>query len=190
MPGCEVVRARADGGEFGDVVIERAESRVATWFESDASRVFTIERRGPRTRDNVPLGTRDENSLTADLAGEPVGIRPGGGRIVKRTYRILIEYDSRTSSFGPKDLTTCRFIGGNPWEIEKEFCSLTAYTDGGVGIEWALPVRIALLKRTVVPPEPTPDDVLIACGVAAAFGTGSLSLTAIVMGLVSSVFPN
>ncbi|WP_040820107.1 hypothetical protein [Nocardia jiangxiensis] len=108
---------------------------------------------------------------------------------VRRTYRIVVEYRSRTVSFGPKDLTTCRFIGGRPQEIDKQFCSLTAYPDGSVGIEWALPVRIAVLKRTVIPPEPTGDDVLIACGVAAAFGTGSLSLTSIVMGLVSSVFP-
>lgn len=189
MSGCVVGRARADGGVFGDVLIERAEARVVTWLESDMPRVFTLERRGQRTRRNVPIGTRDENFLTADLAGEPVAIHPGSGRIVKRTYRIVVEYRSRTVSFGPKDLTTCRFIDGKPQEIERQVCSLTAYTDGSVGIEWALPTRIAVLKRTVIPPEPIGDDVLIACGVAAAFGTGSLSLSSIVMELVSSVFP-
>ncbi|WP_157117460.1 hypothetical protein [Nocardia vaccinii] len=101
----------------------------------------------------------------------------------------MVEFDSRTVSFGPKDMTTCRFVDGRPHEIEKQLCSLTAYPDGSVGIEWALPMRIAVLKRTVIPPEPTAEDVLIASGVAAAFGTGSLSLSSIVMGLVSSVFP-
>ncbi|MQY19478.1 hypothetical protein [Nocardia macrotermitis] len=187
--GVGVVQARSDGGEFGDVVIEHTESSVATWLESDASRVFRIERSGPRTRKNVPIGTRDGNFLTADLGGEPVTIRPGSGRIVRRSYRVMLEFGSRTTSLSPKDLTTCRVLNGHPREIENEFALLTAYRDGSVGLEWAYPVRIPIMRRTITPPEPEADDILIGCGAAAAFGTGSLSLTSIVMGLVSSVFP-
>ena len=82
MSDRESGRARADGGMFGDVLIEHAESRVTTWLESNASRVFAIERRGPRTRRGVPIGTRDEKFLAADLAGEPIIVRPGSGRSV------------------------------------------------------------------------------------------------------------
>lgn len=182
-------RVGSDGGVFGEVIIEHAESRIGTWLESDPARVFVIERRGPRTRKSVPIGTRDEKHLTAALSGQPVVLRPGSGRLVRRTYRVVVEFDSRILSFGPKDLTTCRFIDGRPREIEKEFGTLTLYRDGSVRVEWAYPMRIPLVRRTVIPPDPTVDDVLIACGVAAAFGTGSLSLTSLVMGLVSSVFP-
>ncbi|MFB8277371.1 hypothetical protein [Nocardia colli] len=46
-----------------------------------------------------------------------------------------------------------------------------------------------MLKRTVVPPPPTREDTLIGFALAAAFGTGSLSLMLIVAGFISAAVP-
>ncbi|MBF6329619.1 hypothetical protein [Nocardia transvalensis] len=174
---------------FGNVLITRTEHSVAVRLESDGSTVVTIERIGPRTRKSVPIGTRDPKCLTGRVGDREIRLLPGSGRVVKRTYRVVAEVGDRVLSLGPKDIGTCRFIEGHPHETEKQFGEFTAHSDGSIAVEWAVPVTIKGLGTTVVPPEPSVEDVLIGYALAAAFGTGALSLTTIVLGLVSAAFP-
>ena len=52
---------------------------------------------------------------------------------------------------------------------------------------WSLPFR--MVNKTIEPPTPSREDALVGIVVAAAFGTGGLSLTTIVMGALDSILP-
>ncbi|MBC7301332.1 MAG: hypothetical protein H5T78_10275 [Nocardia sp.] len=78
-------------------------------------------------------------------------------------------------------------MNGKPYEIEKEFGELTAKSDGTVEVFWALPKKV--LNQAIEPPQPAAEDVLIGYAIAAAFGTGALSFTSILMGFIAAAMP-
>lgn len=81
------------------------------------------------------------------------------------------------------------FINGKSYEIEKNFCDLTAEVDGTIGVAWAVPQTIEILGKTTEPPVPAVEDLLIGYALAAAFGTGALSMTAVLAEMVASALP-
>lgn len=174
---------------FGNIVIDRTENRVSTYLESDESIAASIERVGPRTRKNVPIGTREGKCIVARVNDREIKISPGSGRLFKRTFRISVEIDDRNLSFRPSTIDTAMFINGKSYEIEKNFCDLTARTDGEIEVVWAVPQTIKVLNKTTEPPVPTTEDLLIGYALAAAFGTGALSMTAIVAEMVALALP-
>ncbi|MFC9892732.1 hypothetical protein ACFVMC_03475 [Nocardia sp. NPDC127579] len=184
-PGQSVV----DTVLFGNVIVDRKEDRITTRLESGESTVVSIERVGPRTRKNVPLGTRDTNRIVARVDDREIKVSPGMGRLLKRTFRIVVRIDDRYLSFRPSTIDTVMFINGKSYEIEKHFCDLTARVDGTVDVLWAVPQTVELLGKTVEPPIPSTEDLLIGYALAAAFGTGALSMTAIVAELVAVAIP-
>ncbi|WP_028479623.1 hypothetical protein [Nocardia sp. CNY236] len=190
MTVSRIRHAVADSVIYGNLLITATDSSVSVQLESDDSTVVVIERTGPRTRKNIPIGTRDPRFLTARVNDREITVTPGSGRFLKRSYRILVEIEDRVISLGAMDIDTSTFIDGKPNEIVNQYGDLTARSDGSVEVGWAVPQRVRLVNRMVVPPEPTVDDVLIGFALAAAFGTGGLSVTTIVMGLVASVFPS
>lgn len=159
-------------------------------FASGDSPVVMIERLGARTRKNVPIGTRAAGCLTAHVNDRVMTVRPGSGRLFKRSYRVIAEIEGRVVSMRPKSIDTCRFIDGPPKQIERTFGEFTARADGTIEVVWQTPTEIAALGKTVVPPEATAEDVLIGFALAAAFGTGSLSAISIALGFVSAALPN
>ncbi|MFD6161634.1 hypothetical protein ACFWF7_02025 [Nocardia sp. NPDC060256] len=179
----------ADSLIFGNILITRTGDTVTTRLESDESTTVTISRTGPRIRKNIPIGTRDPNFLTTRVNDREIKVVPGSGKILKRTYRIIVEDDDRILSFRPTGIDTCMFIKGKPHEIEKHFGDLTADVDGTIEVLWAVPQHVKLVNKTVEPPEPTVEELLIGYALAAAFGTGALSLSSIIMGLVSAALP-
>ncbi|MFR9751676.1 hypothetical protein ACL02S_11650 [Nocardia sp. 004] len=189
VPVSDPQQVTVDSVIFGNIRITRTDSSVSTRLESDESTVVTIERIGPRTRKNVPIGTRDPKFLTARVNDLEITVIPGSGRILKRSYRILVEIEDRIISFRPDSIDTCTFVNGKPHEIEKQYGDFTARPDGSVGVLWATPEMIPIVNTMSVPPEPTVEDTLIGYALAGAFGTGALSLTTIVMGMVAAVFP-
>lgn len=56
---------------------------------------------------------------------------------------------------------------------------------------WAVPRTVTILKKNVEiqPPEPTVEDLFIGYALAAAFGTGGLPLTAVIVGLMDAALP-
>lgn len=174
---------------LGNVLVERTDDRISTRLESGDSVVVTIERQGPRTRKSVPIGTRDPEFLRAHVDDREITVIPGSGRILKRTYRILVKIDDRVVSFRPKTIDTCEFVNGKPHEIEKVFGELQVRSDGSIDISWATTTTIKVLNKMIEPPEPSVEDVLVGCALAAAFGTGALSLTSIVMGMIAAAIP-
>ncbi|MEV6558130.1 hypothetical protein AB0M22_20610 [Nocardia sp. NPDC051756] len=174
---------------FGDVVISRADGYYSTRFATADSPVVTIERVGARTRPSVPIGTRDASCLVARIDDRPITLLPGSGRVLERSYRVIAEIDHRVVSLEPKSMATCRFVNGMPGEVVKTFGEFTLRANGSIEVEWETPTTYRLLKRTVIPPQPTREDTLIGFALAAAFGTGSLSLMLIVAGFISAALP-
>ncbi|WP_072808977.1 hypothetical protein [Rhodococcus zopfii] len=170
----------------GTVIIERSENSVRTFPESDDSNSVVIERIGPRTH-KCPLGTRDAAAVSARVNGRELTLTIGSGRLFKRNYRIVAEFDGRFVSLRPKDIEATTYLNGKPHEIEKEFGEFTLRAGGTVEVFWALPRKV--LHKTVEPPVPTVEELLVGYALAAAFGTGDLSLTTIVMGAVASMMP-
>jgi hypothetical protein len=187
MGAVEVDRVEVDTEMWGILVIERAEGRVRTFLASDSEVSVVIERHGPRTRTRCHLGSRDVSAVSAALDGRAVRLDIGRGKLFKRSYRITAVVDGRCLSMRPKDLETATFVNGKPSEIENAFGELTVKADGTVDVFWALPTKV--LGRRIEPPVPTSADVLIGYALAAAFGTGALSFTAILMGFVSEAIP-
>lgn len=185
-----VSETTSDSGLFGEVVVTLTDDRCAVRFASGDSPVVTIERLGARTRKNVPIGTRAAGCLTAHVNDRAMTVRPGSGRVFRRSYRVVAEIDGRVVSLRPKSIDTCLFIDGRPKEIEREFGEFTARADGTIEVAWQTLTEIRALRKTVVPPEATAEDVLIGFALAAAFGTGSLSAISIALGFVSAAFPN
>ncbi|WP_280264294.1 hypothetical protein [Nocardia wallacei] len=187
MTTADFERTEVDTLISGVVIIERSEGKVRTYLESDAGTAVTIEREGPRTDKRSPIGSRHSSALTMRLNDRELGLTVGSGRVLKRTYRVVVEIDGRVVSLRPKDIETHTFLNGKPHEIEKEFGELTARADGTIEVFWALPKKV--LHKTIEPPVPTTEDLLIGYAAAAAFGTGALSLTTILMGAVASIMP-
>ncbi|MFD3701837.1 hypothetical protein ACFWUP_01690 [Nocardia sp. NPDC058658] len=187
MGTTEVDRVEVDTDFWGMLVIERFDAGVRTFLKSDTELSAVIERRGPRTDKRCHLGSRDAAAVSAVVNGRGFGLDIGSGKLLKRSYRITAEVDGRFLSMRPKDIETATFVNGKPHEIEKEFGELTAKSNGTVDVAWALPKKV--LNQVVDPPQPTVDDVLIGYAIAAAFGTGSLSFTTIVMGFVAAAMP-
>lgn len=174
---------------FGNIIVDRTENRVTTYPESGESAEASIERVGPRTRKKVPIGTRRGRDIVARVGDREMRVLPGSGRLLKRTFRIAVEIDDRNLSFRPSTVDTVTFINGKPYEIEKSFCDLTAKTDGTIDVVWAVPQNVKILNRTTEPPAPTTEDLLIGCALAAAFGTGALSVTSIAAEMVALALP-
>lgn len=182
-------RSVVDTVLYGNIVVDRADSSVTTYPEGDESVVVHIERVGPRTRKNVPIGTRSGECIAARVGDRAITVSPGSGRLFKRTYRISVALDDRIVSFRPSTVDTVTFIDGRPHEIEKSFCDLTAAADGTIDVTWAVPQTVRILGKTIEPPIPTTEDLLVGYALAAAFGTGALSLVAVVAEMVAMVVP-
>ncbi|MFI7529142.1 hypothetical protein [Nocardia salmonicida] len=169
------------------MVIERSEGRVRTFLASNTEVSVVIERRGPRTRERCHLGSRDASAVAATSNGRVLSLDIGRGKLLKRSYRVTVMIDGRHLSLRPKDLETAAFVNGKPSEVENDFGELTLKADGTVDVFWTLPTKV--LHRTIEPPVPTSEDVLIGYALAAAFGTGALSLTEMLMGFVAEAIP-
>ncbi|WP_143153891.1 hypothetical protein [Rhodococcus rhodnii] len=121
------------------------------------------------------------------MNGRELALTIGSGGLLKRTYRIVAEFDGRCVSLRPKDIESTTYLNGRPHEIEKEFGEFTLRADGTVDVFWTLPKKV--LHKTIEPPIPTTEELLVGYALSAAFGTGALSLTTILMGFVSSAMP-
>ncbi|MDZ7918279.1 MAG: hypothetical protein U5O16_41780 [Rhodococcus sp. (in: high G+C Gram-positive bacteria)] len=174
-------------GIYGHADVLYRDDEVCGSYREGVPMTVTISRTGPRTSETVPIGTRTTANLRADIDARDLVLDPGRAKLFKRSYRVGIQYDGRTLTLRAKNLEDSVLLDGPSDRGDNEFGVLTRVFDGGIDVLWSLP--FTMVNRTIEPPTPSREDALIGIVVAAAFGTGGLSLTTIVMGAVESILP-
>ena len=173
---------------YGDVDVTYGESEIAGRYrDSEIPTSARIQRIGQRTRDKTPIGTRTASNLRASIDGRTISVRPGSARVLKRSYRVRIELGERVLVLVAKNLEDSTLLNGDSDRGDNSFGELTRDFEGGIEVAWSLP--FTFMKKLVEPPVPSHEDVLVGVVVAAAFGTGGLSASTIVMGAIGSIFP-
>ncbi|WP_433193553.1 hypothetical protein ACQP1G_32910 [Nocardia sp. CA-107356] len=161
-----------DTEHFGKIVITRADERVVTTPVFDDATVVTIERIGPRTRERVPIGTRNAKRLRASINDRPIKLTVGRGHFYhRRTYRAVAEVDHKIWRLVPTNLHSSTLLLGQKDQGDQVLGEFTLTRTHQIDVVWALPFT----GRTPVR-QPTLDDALIAYTLVAAFGTGGVSL--------------
>lgn len=171
---------------YSDIELTRSDAEIITAYTDEPHTTARIRRTGNRTRD-TPIGTRTGSNLEAFIDDRKVVLSPGSARVLKRSYRVRIEFDQRILTLSATSLEESRLLEGPTDTGDNAFGDLTQTHHGGVDVSWAVPFRF--MRKTVTPPVPTRDDVLIAVCAAAAFGTGGLSVSMIALGFIEAVFP-
>ncbi|MFX0579109.1 hypothetical protein [Nocardia nepalensis] len=164
-----------DTEHFGKIVITRTDERVITTPVFDDSTVVTIERIGPRTRQRVPIGTRNAKRLRASINDRPIRLTVGRGHFYHRsTYRAVAEVDGKILRLMPTDLHASRLVVGQWNQGEHVLGEFTLTGTHQIEAAWTLPFTSRDPRATVR--QPTMEDALIAYALVAAFGTGGVSL--------------
>ncbi|MGW4770703.1 hypothetical protein ACWEO2_22005 [Nocardia sp. NPDC004278] len=161
-----------DTEHFGKIVITRTDERVVTTPVFDDATMVTIERIGPRTRERVPIGTRNAKRLRASINDRPIRLTVGRGLFYRRwTYRAVAEIHGRIFRLMPTNLHSSTLVLGQKNQGDHVLAQFTLTGTHHIDTVWAPP-------PTAPPPfqHPTIEDALIAYALVAAFGTGGVSL--------------
>ncbi|WP_433725301.1 hypothetical protein ACQP0C_29950 [Nocardia sp. CA-129566] len=164
-----------DTEHFGKIVITRTDERVVTTPVFDDATMVTIERIGPRTRERVPIGTRNAKRLRASLNDRPIRLIVGPGLFYRRsTYRAIAELDGKVLRLLPTNLHSSTLVLEQKDQGHHALGDFTLTGTHHIDVTWA--------PRTTPPPvhHPTVEDALIAYALVAAFGTGGVSLSELV----------
>ncbi|MGY4100885.1 hypothetical protein ACW2Q0_15215 [Nocardia sp. R16R-3T] len=168
-----------DTEHFGKIVITRTDERVVTTPVFDDATVVTIERIGPRTRQRVPIGTRNAKRLRAMLNDRPIRLTVGPGHFYhRRTYRAVAEVDGKIWRLMPTNLHSSTVILGQKHQGDHVLGEFMLTGTHHIEVVWALPFTSRDPELTVR--QPTAQDALIAYALVTAFGTGGVSLWEIV----------
>ncbi|WP_328812489.1 hypothetical protein [Rhodococcus sp. NBC_00297] len=170
---------------YVDIEVTRSDDETIAVYTDEPQTTASIRRTGERKRD-TPIGTRSESALEAFVDGREVVMIPGFGRLLKKSYRVRIEFDRRVLTLAATTLNDSRFLDGSTDTGRNAFGDLTLAHDS-IEIAWAVPFQF--MSQTIEPPVPSREDVLVAVCAAAAFGTGGLSLSTIAMGFIEAVLP-
>ncbi|MEV4236351.1 hypothetical protein AB0J47_14355 [Nocardia sp. NPDC049737] len=164
-----------DTEHFGKIVITRADERVVTAPVFDDATVVTIERVGPRTRQRVPIGTRNVKRLRASINDRPIRLTVGRGHFYYRwTYRALAEVDGKILRLMPTNLHSSTLMLGQKGQDDHVLAEFMLTGTHQINVVWALPFTSRDHKIAVR--QPNLEDALIAYALVTAFGTGGVSL--------------
>lgn len=172
---------------YSNIVLSYSDGEIGATYTDDPHTTVVIRRVGQRTHEKTPIGTRIASRLEAFTDGRQIALFPGPARVLKRSYRVRIEFDERVLTLAAKNLEDSMLLDGTTDLGSNSFGDLTRTHRGSVDVLWAVPFKF--MKETVSPPTPSRDDVLIGVCAAAAFGTGGLSATTIAVGLAGAIFP-
>ena len=174
-----------DTGLHGEVVLMGADGHVEAAYVDDPGCRVTISRIGAVTHRRTPVGTRAQRAIEVTLTGGAVTIRPRRARVTKRSYRV--DVDGVALDLTPRDLVSSEFRVSTIEVANNVMAEMTRRADGTIDLLWSAPVRLG--RRTFDPPVPTREQLLVGLAVAAAFGTGGLSLTTIAMNALDALLP-
>lgn len=174
--------------EFGVLAIEVDRTAGMVTLRGEHVPEAVLARTGPKTRADVPIGTRDAHRLRLTLSGSPATILPCRGRWSRRSYRILVRSADKAWLFTAANPYEHRLVRGEKYRGNNEI-GLFAATVEDVTAEWSDQVRVAgtVVVEAVAP---TAEDCALGYLLAACFGTGArLLVPAVLEGLADGLMP-
>ncbi|MEU9994430.1 hypothetical protein [Streptomyces sp. NPDC050848] len=120
----------------------------------------------------IPIGTRAAARLTLTVDGAPAGIRPGRGRLLRRSYRV-----DATVSGTRYRLVPCSYVESRLLRDGRPLGTFESPGDGTADAEWAPGT------------EPTALDRAVGTTLAAAFGTGGAPWWDTATNIVAELIP-
>jgi hypothetical protein len=163
----------AQDGLFGElkVWLDPAKGEVAVEGQAVPEVVL---RRVARTKadDYIPIGTRKRGRLTLDVDGQEAVVRPGKGRLTRRSYRVDVRHAGHAYRLVPDS-----FGGSRLLKDRKHIGDFTSEGDGHVLAEWKEGARVEAA------------DAALGYALAAAFGTGAAPLWTAALEALSDLIP-
>ncbi|MFD8551058.1 hypothetical protein ACFV08_05570 [Streptomyces fradiae] len=170
------VRVReAEDPLFGAVTVELDTAAGMVEVRGDTVPQIVLRRAvGVREVDeHIPVGTRDGALLSLAVDGAAVQVRPGKGRLTRRSFRVDVTYEGIVYRLVPDSLAGSRLLrDGDPlgW--------LESVGDGDVSARW----RDGACVRAV--------EAAIGYALAAGFGIGAQPMWALALEALGDLLPN
>ncbi|MEU6988633.1 hypothetical protein ABZ946_35390 [Streptomyces sp. NPDC046324] len=138
----------------------------------DMPTVELVRAPGDEPEPLIPIGTRRAARLALTVDGAPARIRPGRGRLLRRSYRV----DAVVSGTRYR-LVPCSYVESRLLRDGRPLGTLESSGDGRVDAEWASGT------------EPEPLDRAVGTALAAAFGTGGAPWWDTATNIVAELIP-
>lgn len=110
----------------------------------------------------IPIGTRRRRDLSMAVGGQHIDLRPGTGRLTRRSYRIAVGAPSGELLFTPCTPTESRLVRGGSYRGDNELAVFERTVDGGVFATWS--DSVTALGVAVTAPTPEPAEAAIGQG--------------------------
>ncbi|MEV6377548.1 hypothetical protein [Micromonospora musae] len=140
------------------VLLDVADGRVAVTVRNAAAEHSAVVERSDDAElvAHVPIGTRNADHLRMVLDDAPVLLKPGPGRLSRRSYNVTAVHDDVTYHLRPKSPDTSRLVrnGRTIAEFKRE-------SDTEIKVWWTKDVEVS------------GADAAIGYALAGAFGTGA-----------------
>ncbi|CAL9299519.1 hypothetical protein AB0N23_19245 [Streptomyces sp. NPDC052644] len=122
--------------------------------------------------EHIPVGTRDGALLSLVVDGEAVPVRPGKGRLTRRSFRVDVTYEGVAYRLVPDALSESRLLRDG-----KPIGRFSSDGDGVVLAEWQDDARVRAVEAA------------LGYALAAAFGTGALPMWMLVLEALGDLLP-
>ncbi|MFI8198265.1 hypothetical protein ACIF6K_17315 [Streptomyces sp. NPDC085942] len=166
--------AAVEDGRFGSILVELAGEHGGTITVSGERipRVVLTRAPGAAVDDHIAIGTRDPRHLTLTVDGREATIKPGKGKLRRRTYRVDVRCAGTSYRLVPDSIPSSRLLRDG-----KRLGDFSSGGDRRVLAEWRDGASVE------------PLDAAIAYTLAAAFGTGGQPMWMMLVEAVSEFLP-
>ncbi|MEI5036196.1 hypothetical protein RB201_36705 [Streptomyces sp. S1A(2023)] len=168
------IPAAVEDDHHGEILVELAgkQSEMLVVSGERIPRVVLTRAPGTEVDDHIAIGTRDPRRLTLTVDGQEATIKPGKGRIRRRSYRVDVRCAGTSYRLVPDSIPSSR--------LTRNGRRLGDFSSGGdrrVLAEWRPGAAVE------------PRDAAIGYALAAAFGTGGQPMWMMAVETVSEFLP-
>lgn len=135
----------------------------------------------------IPIGTRRRHDLSMTVGGQDIDLRPGSGRLTRRSYRIAVGAPVGALVFTLCTPTESRLVRGSDYRGDNELGMFSRAEHGEVCATWS--DTVTALGVVMTAPAPEPAEAAIGYALAAGFGTGARLFLAACMDALEQLLP-
>lgn len=174
MHDTTAVPAAVEDDHHGEILVELTGEQGETLVVSGERIPRVVLTRAPGTEidDHIAIGTRDPRHLTLTVDGREATIKPGRGRLSRRSYRVDVRCAGTSYRLVPDSIPSSRLTRNG-----KRLGDFSSGGDRRVLAEWRAEAAVE------------PRDAAIGYALAAAFGTGGQPMWMMAVETVSEFLP-